>query len=92
MHVAVRHAGRRVERGQQTVGEVDGEREEAGVAVHLVGGDQSTQQSNRHLEDLNRKVVIERQPLEYQRFGLRRLFLQPHQQHRVEGVQRRHDE
>ncbi len=92
MHVTVRHASRRVERRQQTVGEVEGEGEETGVAIHLVGGDQPTQQAYRHLEDLNGKVVIERQPLEDQRLGFRRLVLQAHQQHRVERVQRRHQE
>jgi hypothetical protein len=58
----------------------------------LVGRDQTAQHADRDLEDLYREVVIEGEVLEHEPLGLVRLAVEPHQQHGVERINRRHVE
>jgi hypothetical protein len=66
--------------------------EEAGIALHLVGAEQPSQQADGDFEDLDRDVLVERQPLQDQPLGVGRLVGEAHEQHGVVGVHRRHQQ
>jgi hypothetical protein len=73
-------------------GEVDGKLEEAGVAVELLGRDQTSQDTNGHLEVLDLHVEVEVELGQDQVLGLCRLGGQAHQDHGVKGVDRGYEQ
>jgi NAD(P)-dependent dehydrogenase (short-subunit alcohol dehydrogenase family) len=90
--VTVGHPGRRVENRQESLAEIFREVEQTFVAGHLVTAQQSAEQSDRDLEVLDFDVFIERKIVEDVFPG--RLFLvrETHEDHRVERVNRRHQQ
>ena len=59
VHEPVRHARGGIEYGKQPRPQILGEPEQAPITGHLVAGEQSPQEADRHLEILHRDVLVE---------------------------------
>jgi hypothetical protein len=92
VHVHVGHPGRRVKDRQEPVAEVLGQGEQAPVPRHLVGREKSPEDADGELEILDLNVLVERQVPQEEGLRLLRLVRQAHDEHGVEGVDRRHEE
>src|SRR6266545_4519223 len=89
---AVWEAGRRAEGGQQPRPEVAGEIEEVLVPRQLVAREETAEQPDRDLERADVDVAIELEPLGDQRPRVLGFGVQTHQDHRVERVDRSHEQ
>src|SRR3954468_1177636 len=90
--VAERHSGRRAECWKQPVPQIGGQGEEARLVVHLIRGEQAAEQPDGDLEDLDRNILIEGEPLQDQTFRVPRFGMEAHEQHGIVGVHRGHQQ
>jgi len=92
VHIAVRDAGRRIERWEQPCAEILGKGQKTRFASELVGGEKSAKEADRNLEVADEDILLERGRVEDQTHRLVGLPVQPHEDHRVEGIHGRHQE
>ena len=90
--VHVRHAGRRIERGQKARAEVVGEMEEARIARYLIAGEKPAKETDGHLKDLHIDVFVERELIDDQRLRLGGFGVESHEHEGVERIDGRHEQ
>ncbi len=66
--------------------------ERAGGAGHLIAGEESAEETDGDLEDLDVEVLVEGEAIDDQRLRLLRLVVKAHEQQRVERIDRRHEQ
>ena len=66
--------------------------EQAGVAGHLIAGEEPAEETDGHLENLHGDVLVEGEAIDDQRLRFLSVVLETHEQQRVERVDRRHEQ